>query len=176
MDDIRRVLPTIFKSYLERAEPRVVEILSPLWLHVVGKAIAQHTRPVAFVNGTLTVAASCPSWAVQLRGMTEEIRLEVNRYLGSAVVKKLRVKHSPKQAVPGATAQVSDQDSSSNAWLAGDPADVTLGRHASGLEDSGRSAGGPQWRGDRAGLDPETARILERSFTKYFSRGQAKVN
>jgi len=39
----------------------------------------------------LTVATSVPPWAVQLRGMSEEIRAAVNDFLGGPVVKKLRI-------------------------------------------------------------------------------------
>jgi len=77
---------------MRRENARVVEILAPLWIQVAGKEIAEHSRPVEFAAGTLTLATSCPSWAAQLRLMSEQIRAEINNFLGYAVVKKLQVR------------------------------------------------------------------------------------
>lgn len=91
MQGIASVLPTVLKGCVQRGQPRIVEILGPFWLRIVGKAIAAQSAPVAFAAGTLTVATSVPPWAVQLRGMSEEIRAAVNDFLGGPVVKKLRI-------------------------------------------------------------------------------------
>ncbi|HEV2493677.1 MAG TPA: DUF721 domain-containing protein [Terriglobia bacterium] len=91
MQGIGSVLPAVLKSCMQRGRPRIVEILEPFWPRVAGKAIAANSAPIAFVSGTLTVATSAPPWAVQLRGMSEEIRAAVNDFLGEPVVKKLRI-------------------------------------------------------------------------------------
>lgn len=151
MEEVGKILPALFKRQVERADPRLIEILAPLWPRVAGKAIARQSRPVAFAAGTLTLATSCPSWAVQLQQMAEEVRAEINGFLGGAVVKKLRVELQP-DAEPAATRPAAREF--------GVPAETSEARAADG------------W----AKLDPETARILERSFAKYFARSGRKAH
>lgn len=93
MDDIGKILPEILKCQVRRVNPPVVEILAPLWSRVAGKAMARNSRPVAFHAGTLTLACDCASWSTQLQQMTEEIRAEINSFLGGPVVKKLQVRY-----------------------------------------------------------------------------------
>lgn len=92
MDQIGKLLPGLFKKQICRAEPHLLEILAPLWPRIVGKTVAQHSRPALFDLGVLTLYADCPTWGTQLRHMTEEIRAKVNAFLGQAIVKKLRIK------------------------------------------------------------------------------------
>ena len=91
MEKIGKILPSILKGQVRRPQPPLIEILAPLWPCVAGKAMAEHCRPVAFNEGTLTLATECPTWRSQLQQMAEEIRAEVNSYLGRPIVKKLRV-------------------------------------------------------------------------------------
>ena len=93
MEEIGKILPAVFKTQIRRAEPPLIEFLTPLWPRVVGKAIAECTRPVAFSGGSLTLGCSCPSWTAQLRSMNDEIRDAINNFLGGAIVKKLSVRH-----------------------------------------------------------------------------------
>lgn len=95
MREISAVFPAIFRGYLRGGDPRVVEILAPLWPRVAGKAIAANSRPVAFAAGTLTVAAAGP-WAVQLAFLSEEIRAAINAYLGREVVKKVTLRKASR--------------------------------------------------------------------------------
>jgi len=92
VDEIGKLLPALFKKQICRAEPHLLEILAPLWPRIVGKTMAQHTRPALFDLGVLTLYADCPTWGTQIRHMTEEIRAKVNAFLGQAIVKKLRIK------------------------------------------------------------------------------------
>jgi len=92
VEDIGRILPVILKSQIRRLNPPVVEILAPLWRRVAGQAMARNSRPVAFHAGTLTLACDCTSWSTQLQQMAEEIRAEINSFLGAPVVKKLQVR------------------------------------------------------------------------------------
>ena len=92
MEDIGKILPVILKSQIRRLNPPVVEILAPLWRRVAGQAMARNSRPVAFHAGTLTLACDCTSWSTQLQQMAEEIRAEINSFLGGPVVKKLQVR------------------------------------------------------------------------------------
>jgi hypothetical protein len=102
MEEIGKSLPGILRGYLRRESPHLIEVLAPLWLRVTGPAIAQHSRPVAFSAGTLTVETASEVWAVQLRQMGEELRAEINGCLGVAVVKRLRVRES-RRYEPGRT-------------------------------------------------------------------------
>ncbi len=92
MDEVGKILPTVFKTHVYRGDPTVVEILAPLWPRVVGKAMARQSRPAAFSRGTLTLATESESWCLQLERMGEEIRAEINAFLGSSVVKRLRIR------------------------------------------------------------------------------------
>ena len=92
MEEISKILPLIFKKQVRCSEPRLVEILSPLWPQVVGKPMARHSKPVAFEQGTLTLETDCPTWCDQLRSMAEEIRTGINGYLGVPAVRKLQVR------------------------------------------------------------------------------------
>lgn len=94
MREIGAVFPAVFRGYLRGGDPRVVEILAPLWPRVAGKAIAANSRPVAFAAGTLTVAAAGP-WAAQLAFMADEMRAAINAYLGREVVKKVSLRKAP---------------------------------------------------------------------------------
>ena len=91
MEKIAKILPVVLKGQVRRTEPPVIEIIAPLWPCVAGKAMSEHCRPVAFKQGTLTLTTECSTWRTQLQQMAEEIRAEVNSYLGRPVVKRLKV-------------------------------------------------------------------------------------
>ena len=150
MEEIGKILPAIFKAEVRRADPALVEILVPLWPRVVGKGIAQQARPVTFAAGTLTLATACPTWATQLRHLAEEIRAQINNYLGSPIVKKLRVQHLPQRDAPELPAPPK-----------------------SPLDPEALNLPAPELT---AKLDPEIAGILQRSFAKYFARNRRKVH
>lgn len=92
MDEVGKILPTLFKAHARHGESPVAEILAPLWPRVVGKAMARQCRPVTFIHGTLTVVAESESWSLQLQQMEEEVRAEINAFLGGPVVKRLLVR------------------------------------------------------------------------------------
>jgi len=92
MEEVGKLLPSIFKRQMGRKDPRLIEILGPLWLRVAGSGIAENSTPIAFLSGTLTLETSCLSWAAQLRQMREEIRAEINNFLGCSVVKRIEVR------------------------------------------------------------------------------------
>jgi len=92
MEEIGRIIPSIFKKQIRRTEPRLPEILVPLWPRIAGNIIAQHSQPSLFTSGVLTLYTDSTLWGSQLRYMSEEIRTEINGFLGRAIVKKLRIK------------------------------------------------------------------------------------
>jgi predicted nucleic acid-binding Zn ribbon protein len=136
---------------VRRADPPLIDILAPLWPRVVGQRIARCTRPVAFLSGTLTLACACPSWTAQLRLMSEEMRAEINSFLGGSVVKRLRVQHDRRL-----------EEADSPATQEPSAGDFKTPR--------------PSRPDGAAGLDPEISRVLERSFAKYFARSGRKVH
>ncbi|MGE5325553.1 MAG: DUF721 domain-containing protein [Deltaproteobacteria bacterium] len=98
MDEIGNSLPAVFKHQLRKPGPRLAEILEPLWARAAGRAIAQHSRPAAFADGTLKLKADSQTWAVQLGLMQAQIVSKVNEFLGAAVVKDLEVTVTADQA------------------------------------------------------------------------------
>ncbi len=92
MERIGKVLPSVFRAQL-RGELQVTNVLASMWPLIAGKTMADHCRPVSFARGTLTITSDCPSWASQLRGLSEEIRTEVNKFLGSPRVERLVVRY-----------------------------------------------------------------------------------
>lgn len=151
MEEIGKILPAVLKRHVHQPGPALVELLAPLWPRLVGKAIARQSWPAAFEAGTLHVATSCPTWAVQLRQLAEEIRAEINGHLGGPVVKKLHVRHELMAArgEPPTPART--------------PRSATEILTVEGLEGA-------------AGLGPEISGLLQRSFSKYFSRRDRKVH
>ena len=61
------------------------------WDEVVGPELAQHCEPVRLAGGVLTVAASSPQWATQLRYLTGQLQLNVNAAMGEPVVSSVNV-------------------------------------------------------------------------------------
>jgi predicted nucleic acid-binding Zn ribbon protein len=93
MEEISKILPLIFRSQVRRGSPRVVEILAPLWPHVAGKPMARHSRPVAFDEGILTLECDCTAWSAEMRRMADDIREQINQYLGVPMVRRLKVRY-----------------------------------------------------------------------------------
>ncbi|MCC2032806.1 DUF721 domain-containing protein [Microbacterium allomyrinae] len=60
------------------------------WAEVAGADTAQHTRPVAFSEGTLTVQADSTAWAKQLQLMRAHILSEIVRRFPEAGVDAIR--------------------------------------------------------------------------------------
>ena len=149
MEQVGKILPVVFRKRGRLGEPTLVDVLAPLWARAVGKAIAQQSRPVAFETGTLTLVSGCPSWTAQLRLMAEEIRAEINSFLGTPVVKRLRVQHRPDLSVEPPPSQSPKQPVADEVEFR--PSDFDF----------------------RGQLDPELVRIVERSFAKYFARKNA---
>lgn len=149
MDEIGKILPQFLKRHVRGERAPVLEVLTPLWPRVAGKAMARQARPVAFGDGTLTLVTGNPSWAIELRGLREEIRAAVNSALGRPLVKQLRVRLDPAMG-----------ENHLQETVRRSPVPVEVFR------------GGPA----EANLDPETREVLARSFAKYFARGERRIN
>lgn len=60
------------------------------WAEVAGEETARHTRPVAFIDGTLTIGCDSTAWAKQLQLMRAQILSEICRRHPEAGVDGLR--------------------------------------------------------------------------------------
>jgi len=145
VDEIGKVLPTLFRKQIGRAEPHLLEILIPLWPRIAGKIMAQHSQPAFFASGVLTLNTDSATWATQLRYMTEDIRAEINSFLGKPIVKKLRIKTVTQPGLFPATRPAREITA----------ALPTRGEKAMNTDSI---------------ADPEVAATLADSFAKYFSR------
>lgn len=61
------------------------------WREVVGDQIADHSEPLSFEEGVLTVKASSTAWATQLGIMSGQIRHRINEEFGRDIVRELKV-------------------------------------------------------------------------------------
>ena len=151
MEEIGKSLPAVFKRHARRNDPQLIEILAAMWGRVAGKAVAEHSWPVAFWSGRLTIATPCSTWATQLRELGDEIRAAANTVLGGEAVRELRVRLAPSETAPRSETRKADVETADRAE---NPAS-----HFEGQD----------------GLDPEIARVLDHSYSKYFSRGVKRV-
>jgi hypothetical protein len=145
VEAIGHSLPAVFKRHARRAGSGLVEVLAPLWARAAGKAVAEHSRPVAFWSGTLTLATTSQTWAAQLRLLGPEVLGAVNEFLGAPLAKELRVRMERASA--------------------GEDRDAAAPIEPRPAEDL-RMAPCELPRG----LDAETRGILARSYSKYFAR------
>ena len=61
------------------------------WPELVGPQVAQHSQPVAYEDGVLTVRAESTAWATQLRLLTSSILGRLAEEVGPETVVELRV-------------------------------------------------------------------------------------
>lgn len=158
MEEFGKILPRVLKTHTGGERPPVLEMLAPLWLRVAGRAMAEQSRPVAFTDGTLTLATPNRCWATELRALRNEVRSAINRALGRNVVKHVRVVLASQipalNPVGAESADHSRTESVPNAVDAASAIVNTLGLPAT--------------------LDAETRALIGRSYAKYFRGG--KVN
>jgi hypothetical protein len=153
MEDVGNILPRALKKQLLGQDPRVLEVLRPVWPRVVGKLVAEHCRPAAFSGGTLILSAFNPPWAAQLSQMAEQIRDQINGFLAVPAVRKVRVRSRPGLK----------RDASTTAPL-GNPASPPARMF------SQEAVSRILWADSPPSLEPEIAHFVEQSFIKYFSR------
>jgi hypothetical protein len=170
MDELGKLLPRFLNKHVRGDNAPVLEVLTPLWTRVAGKAMAEQSRPVAFGNGTLTLAASSLPWVTELRGLHDEIRSAVNRTLGKPLVKRVRVRLAPVSS--SFDPDVTRTFPLETGKPADDPGQGILTAHNPALIGKGD---GTEF-GLQTDLDPEIREVLLRSFTKYFGRRRGMVN
>lgn len=68
-----------------------LELIRLNWVPIAGERIAGHSLPTRLSKGTLTATADSAAWASELSAKSAEILRGVERLLGKAAVKKIRV-------------------------------------------------------------------------------------
>jgi predicted nucleic acid-binding Zn ribbon protein len=61
------------------------------WPVIVGEEVAQHSAPVTFEDGVLTVRADSTAWATQLRLLESSIMARLEGEVGKGTVAELRI-------------------------------------------------------------------------------------
>ncbi len=79
-------------SALQRvARPdKPLDLLVAVWPLMVGRRLADHTRPVAWSKGRVDVAVDQPEWQSQLESMGKDVQKQVNKWWGSELVREVR--------------------------------------------------------------------------------------
>lgn len=154
MEELGKILPRVLKKHARSESGPMLAVLAGIWAQAAGKAIAEQARPLAFSAGTLTLAVGCPTWAAQLQGLREEIRCAINRTLGRAIVRQIRVKLV--SGGPAALRAASPDRARAGANFTAPFSELDLPA--------------------LAGLDPELRQVVARSFAKYFARPDRKAN
>jgi predicted nucleic acid-binding Zn ribbon protein len=67
-----------------------LDLLVAVWPLMVGRRLADHTRPVAWSKGRVDVAVDQPEWQSQLESMGKDVRKQVNKWWGSELVREVR--------------------------------------------------------------------------------------
>ncbi len=67
-----------------------LDLLTAVWPLMVGRRLADHTRPVAWSKGRVDVAVDQPEWQNQLESMGKDVRQQVNSWWGSQLVREVR--------------------------------------------------------------------------------------
>ena len=68
------------------------------WMPIVGPQLAAHTKPEAFSEGELVVAADSDAWAAQVRLMAPQLLKRLAEELGHGTVRRIRVRGPAGQA------------------------------------------------------------------------------
>ncbi|WP_240197309.1 DUF721 domain-containing protein [Nonomuraea lactucae] len=69
------------------------------WADIVGSDLAAHTKPEAFEDGEVIVAADSTAWATQVRLLARTLVRRLNEELGDGTVTKVKVRgpqHAPR--------------------------------------------------------------------------------
>ncbi|MBI1750744.1 MAG: DUF721 domain-containing protein [Acidobacteria bacterium] len=99
-----------------------LDLLVAVWPLMLGRRLASHTRPVAWVKGRVDVAVDEPEWQDQLESMGKDVRAQVNRWWGSELVREVRfVPEKAKRTASGRAGQGSAAARGKRLRLAAEP-------------------------------------------------------
>ncbi len=71
------------------------------WEGLVGRDLAEHTRPGTFEDGELVVACDSPAWAQQVRLLAGQLVRRLNEELGDGTVSRVKVVGPQAARKPG---------------------------------------------------------------------------
>jgi predicted nucleic acid-binding Zn ribbon protein len=80
-----------------------------VWAAAVGPQIAAVTRPIGFMDGTLTVAVPSPVWTQELRYLEDELCAALNRRITGGEIHHLKLMVRPA-APPRSDGHASDRE------------------------------------------------------------------
>lgn len=131
---VAAIVPVVARTAFSRHAPGMVQLMEA-WVGIVGPGLASATAPRRLSQGTLTIGCSGPV-AMELQHLSTELIGRINQYLGSQVVRRLRLLQTAAtqtqiQAMPRPTAAIEMAASSAVADLPDGPlrtALVELGR------------------------------------------------
>ena len=80
--------------------------LSSAWPAIVGKALAEHARPLRCQSGRLELTADAKPWQQQLENMKREICFRINQAWGGKLVNEVKFSSGsespgPRNSTPG---------------------------------------------------------------------------
>ncbi|MBI3483661.1 MAG: DUF721 domain-containing protein [Acidobacteria bacterium] len=88
-----------------------LDLLVAVWPLMVGRRLAAHTRPVAWVKGRVDVAVDEPEWKSQLESMGKDVRAQVNRWWGSELVREVRFVPEKAKGIENRNSKLETRDS-----------------------------------------------------------------
>ena len=75
----------------------VLDTVFSRWPEIVGEDVAAHCRPVSIDGDTLTVAASDPTWASELKWLEKDLVRRLGEVTGSDRVSQVIVRVSRRK-------------------------------------------------------------------------------
>ncbi len=85
MEPVRDTLQKIVVEMIRQAPPEQAPLVA--WPFICGKAVADRTEAVSFVDGVLTVRVPDATWRGQLADMTPHYVEQLRRYTGQKIVR-----------------------------------------------------------------------------------------
>ena len=86
---IAALVPVVARNAFNRTAPGVSQLMEA-WAGIVGPGLAQAATPRRLSQGTLTIGCSGPV-AMELQHLATELTARINQYLGSQIVRRLRL-------------------------------------------------------------------------------------
>ena len=102
-----------------RRPEQPLDWLVAVWPLVVGKRLAECTRPLACAAGVLEIGVAGAAWREQLAEMTDSLRAQINRWWGGELVRQ--VKLVPVPASPAGGPATLPPAKASPKWVAKPP-------------------------------------------------------
>jgi hypothetical protein len=89
MERAREILGKALRRLKRPEQP--LDWLVAVWPLVVGKRLAERTRPLACAAGVLEIGVEGAAWWEQLAEMTDSLRGQINRWWGGQLVRQVKL-------------------------------------------------------------------------------------